>query len=88
MIGRRTLLLAGGAATFFLAGLPHAPAARERSSNSASGEHYVEPHTTKKGRKVRGHYQTNPDGTTRDNYSTKGNVNPHTGKRGTRKPKD
>lgn len=46
--------------------------------------HYVRPHVTRKGQFVRGHHQTNPNGTTRDNYGTKPNYNPYTGKTGTR----
>lgn len=33
---------------------------------------------------VQGHYRTKKNRTTLDNYSTKGNYNPYTGKRGTR----
>jgi hypothetical protein len=48
--------------------------------------HYVRPYVTKKGTVVQGHMQTNPNGTKLDNYSTKGNVNPYTGKPGTKNP--
>ena len=51
-----------------------------------SKDHYVAPHTTKNGTYVQGHYQTNPNGTRNDNYSTKGNINPYTGKSGTKAP--
>ena len=33
---------------------------------------------------VQPHRRSDPNSTTRDNWSTKGNVNPYTGKRGTR----
>ena len=57
------------------------------SSNSfASGSHYVKAHTTKKGRYVKGHRSTNPNHSKSDNWSTKGNVNPYTGRPGTKKP--
>lgn len=49
---------------------------------TGSGSHYVAPHTTKNGTYVDGHYQSNPNGTKADNWSTKGNVNPYTGEEG------
>ena len=57
------------------------------SRSSYGGEHYTTGHTTKSGTYVQGHYSTNPNGTKNDNYSTRGNVNPHTGEAGT-KPGD
>ena len=57
--------------------LPFSMAAQARS-------HSVRAHVTKRGAYVARHYQTNPNHTKRDNWSTKGNVNPYTGKRGTR----
>ena len=57
--------------------LPFSMAVQARS-------HSVRAHVTKRGAYVACHYQTNPNHTKRDNYSTKGNVNPYTGKRGTR----
>lgn len=47
----------------------------------------VRGHVTKKGKYVAPSYRTSPDHTQRNNYSAKGNVNPHTGKKGTKKPK-
>ncbi len=55
-------------------------------SSNYSGEHYVHGYTSSDGRYVQGHFQTNPNGTQRDNWSTKGNVNPHTGQVGTKDP--
>lgn len=52
-----------------------------------SGEHMVSGYTRKNGTYVAPHYQTNANGTRNDNYSTRGNVNPHTGEEGT-KPRD
>jgi hypothetical protein len=46
--------------------------------------HWVEPYNRSDGRSVRGHYQTDSNGTKCDNYSTQGNVNPHTGQPGTK----
>jgi hypothetical protein len=53
----------------------------------AKPEHEVQKHETKNGTVVEKHYQTNPNSTQRDNYSAKGNVNPHTGQAGTKTPK-
>ena len=53
----------------------------------AGGVHNVKSHTTRSGTHVDGHRQTNPDGTKNNNWSAKGNVNPDTGKTGT-KPGD
>ena len=47
----------------------------------------VRGHTTKSGKYVAPHHRTNPNKTQRDNYSTKGNTNPYTGKRGAKTPK-
>lgn len=55
-------------------------------SHSSGGSHSVRGYTTKKGTYVAPHRQTNPNGTKRDNWSTKGNVNPYTGKVGTKNP--
>jgi hypothetical protein len=45
----------------------------------------VKGHSRKSGTHVQAHHRTAPNKTKRDNYSTKGNTNPHTGKRGTKK---
>jgi len=50
-------------------------------STGSTGYHYVQPSSH-----AQGHYRTNPNPTTRDNWSTKGNVNPFTGKPGTKNP--
>jgi hypothetical protein len=55
-------------------------------SDSAASSHYVRGYTTKSGTYVAPHRQTNPNGTKFDNWSTKGNINPYTGKPGTREP--
>lgn len=51
---------------------------------SATGSHSVRGHVTKKGTYVAPSHATNPNKSTRDNYSHKGNVNPYTGKKGTK----
>jgi hypothetical protein len=53
---------------------------------SSGGSHRVRSYTKKDGTYVPGHRQTNPDGTKINNWSTKGNVNPYTGKPGTKNP--
>jgi hypothetical protein len=58
------------------------------SANSfAAGDHAVRGHIKKDGKYVAPHRSTNPNNTQRDNYSSKPNVNPYTGKQGTREPK-
>ena len=64
------------------------------ASNSGSGSHfqskiltpaaetYVKPFHRSNGVVVQGHHRTTPDNITSNNWSTKGNVNPYTGKRG------
>jgi hypothetical protein len=54
--------------------------------SSGTGEHYVSGYTRSNGTYVTGHHQTNPNGTKYDNWSSKGNVNPYTGKEGTIDP--
>lgn len=72
-------------ATFMATG--HSLAAA-RSSGGGTGSnpssHSVRSYTTSKGTYVPAHRQTAPNGTTRDNYGTKPNLNPYNGKTGTR----
>ena len=44
----------------------------------------VRSYVKKNGTYIRQHHKTSPDHTQRNNYSTKGNVNPYTGKPGTK----
>jgi len=44
----------------------------------------VHAHITKSGHYVAPHMRTAPNHTRMDNFSTKGNVNPYTGKKGTK----
>jgi hypothetical protein len=53
-------------------------------TGASSSSHAVRGYTTRRGTYVAPHRQTNPDHTQRNNYSTRGNVNPWTGKAGTR----
>lgn len=48
--------------------------------------HTVHAYQKKNGTMVEQHKQTNPNGTLKDNYSSKGNTNPATGKTGTATP--
>ena len=52
----------------------------------AQSSHSVRGYTRKDGTYVAPHRATNPNSTMMDNWSTKGNVNPDTGKAGTKDP--
>ncbi len=56
------------------------------SGSSHGSSHSVSGYTRKDGTYVAPSHATNPNGTRLDNWSTKGNVNPHTGKEGTKEP--
>lgn len=52
-----------------------------------SAVQHVKGHIRKKsGKYVQPYYKTSPNKTKMDNYSTKGNVNPYTGKKGSEDP--
>lgn len=54
---------------------------------SSSGSHVsVKSYTTKSGKYVASHKRTGADHSKGNNWSTKGNVNPYTGKKGYKKP--
>ena len=53
---------------------------------TAYADNYVNGYTRNDGTYVQPHYQTNPNSSKLDNYSTQGNVNPYTGKAGTVDP--
>ena len=57
-----------------------------RGSGSHGGSHSVRGYVTQKGTYVAPHSKTNPNNTKLDNWSTKGNMNPMTGKPGTKNP--
>lgn len=50
---------------------------------SAANSHYVHGYTRSDGTHVAGYYATKANGTIADNYSTRGNIDPYTGKAGT-----
>lgn len=52
------------------------------ASGAFADETYVRGHTTKDGTYVAPHYRTTPDSSRGNNWSTEGNVNPHTGQPG------
>ena len=62
------------------------PATVFAKGGSPGGSHAVSGHTKKNGTYVQPHRATNPNGTQRDNWSSKPNVNPHTGKPGQKEP--
>lgn len=55
-------------------------------SSSFGGSHSVRGYTTRTGKYVPSHHATNRNGSKLDNWSTKGNINPYTGKIGTKSP--
>jgi hypothetical protein len=58
----------------------------DSSYRPAVGNHYVEGHYREDGSYVQGHYKTNSDDSFYNNWSTSGNVNPYTGRLGTKTP--
>jgi len=53
-------------------------------SSSSRSDHTIRAYTKSNGTHVGPSHATNPDTTRNNNYSTKGNVNPYTGKPGTK----
>src|SRR6202035_3355279 len=51
---------------------------------SSAGVHTVRSYTKRDGTHVESYHATNPNSTKNDNFSTRGNVNPYTGKAGTK----
>ncbi|WP_094603425.1 hypothetical protein SPSIL_014720 [Sporomusa silvacetica DSM 10669] len=54
------------------------------ASATAGVDVWVNGHYRSDGSYVDGHYRSDPDGNKDNNWSTRGNVNPHTGERGDR----
>ena len=71
----------GGSSHHSAGGRSHIAATGTGSSHSS---HAVKGYTTKRGTYVAPHRQSNSDGTQRNNWSTKGNTNPSTGRAGTK----
>jgi hypothetical protein len=55
-------------------------------SYNAFADVYVNGYYRQNGTYVEPHYRSSPNGTTLDNFSTQGNVNPYTGQAGTVNP--
>ena len=53
---------------------------------TAFADVYVRGYYRSDGTYVQPHYRSSPNSTPLDNWSTRGNINPYTGKRGTRNP--
>lgn len=74
----------------FVAVLAASPVVAKKSSGSSSpsgGSHAVRGHFKKDGTYVQPHRATNQNQTQRDNWSSKPNVNPNTGKPGEKDPR-
>jgi len=56
------------------------------TAGQAFADTYVRGYTRKDGTYVQPHMRSDRNGTTLDNWSTRGNVNPYTGQQGTRDP--
>jgi hypothetical protein len=59
--------------------------AKNEQQKGNSRSHSVKGHLKKNGTYIQPHHATNPNYTQQDNWSSKPNVNPHTGKQGKRK---
>ena len=57
-----------------------------RSGQTHSSDTHVQGHMRKNGTYVQPHVRTSPNRTQQDNYTSKPNVNPYTGKDGTKVP--
>jgi hypothetical protein len=55
-------------------------------ASTAAAQVHVDGYFRRDGTYVQPHYRSNPNGSTADNWSTRGNVNPYTGQVGTRDP--
>lgn len=85
MMKRLTLVISLVAALFVT--LPVQAKKSSGVSGSGGGSHSVRGHVRKDGGYVAPHRATNPNNTQRDNWSSKPNVNPYTGKPGEKDPR-
>ena len=69
-----------------LVALSYPVQAKTGSGGTPGGSHSVRGHVRKDGAYVQPHRATNRNDTQRDNWSSKPNVNPNTGKPGTKEP--
>ena len=79
-----SVLIAGTA--FAKGGGGHSSGSHASSAHSSSGSHSVNGYVKKDGTYVAPSHATNPNSSKADNWSAKGNSNPHTGKEGTKDP--
>ncbi|AZP12717.1 hypothetical protein EJN92_12320 [Undibacterium parvum] len=84
-IGIALLTLISGVA-FAKGGGGHSSVSHVSSSPSSNGSHSVNGYVKKDGTYVAPSHATNPNRSKADNWSSKGNTNPHTGKDGTKDP--
>lgn len=82
----RLIALAAAVSLAVVAAPIEAKGGKGGSPAGSSREHSVRGYTKKDGTYVAPHHATNPNQSKRDNYSSKANVNPHTGKAGTKDP--
>lgn len=62
----------------------HSGSSHSSGTHSNSSSHSISSYTKKDGTYVAPSHATNPNSTKSDNWTTKGNVNPYTGKAGTK----
>lgn len=62
------------------------PIVEAKGRRSTGGTTSVRPSVDRTGTYRQGHFRTAPNNSRLDNWSTKGNANPYTGKKGTRNP--
>lgn len=87
----RTITALALAAALSLGGVAYAKGGGHGSrssgySSSGSGSHSISGYTRKNGTYVAPSHATNPNRTKTDNWSSKPNTNPYTGKQGTKDP--
>jgi len=63
----------------------HAPRTSTACCSKSTSDVHVHGYTKKNGTIVQPYYRSHENGTQKDNFSTKGNVNPYTGKVGTKR---
>jgi hypothetical protein len=80
----RSILIVALLASSAMAGHRGGGGGHSHGTGSSSHDHAVRGYTKKSGTYVAPHRQSDPDRMKQNNFSTRGNVNPYTGKRGTR----
>lgn len=80
------LLATATGTAFAKGGGGHTGASHASNTHSSGGSHSIQGYTKKDGTVVAPAHATNPNNSKADNWSSKGNVNPYTGKEGTKDP--